>query len=97
MGTVVVLIVLNTDTNRVFSRSIEPAFVGFHGLWLDLAVEDVNKYNEDIIEKVQAFIRKILYSISTVTLRCVLNLGAKLSNNTGRSSTHSLLKRYCKL
>lgn len=97
MDNVVALIGDNTSTNKAFARCLGPFFVGCHSHRYNLAMKDILEEYEEVIEKVQAIMKKLSYQIPAAKLRRFTLLKAKQRNVTRWSSTYDMLRRYREL
>lgn len=87
LANVIALVAYSTNTNRSFSRMVGTMFVVYHSHRFNMAVKDLIFERKDMVEKIQAMMKKLSCSIATVLLRRLTPLSA---NCAWRSIYHML-------
>ncbi len=94
---VVVFVGENSSTNKALSKKSSIEFVGCPSHRFNLAMKEIIRINEVVIDKVQSLMKKLSYPFPAAKLRDFSHLRAKCSNVTRWSSTAAMLKRFVQL
>ena len=87
----------NVSTNRRFSKKTGVPLVGFASHRLNLAIKDILKFHEVLLNKLNRLMSKLRNLLLSAKLRKLTTLRPKLRNVTRWSSTYDVLRRHKEL